>query len=278
MYSTVNWVIIGSANSLYPMRRPAGSWTNNHLWSKNKLQWNMNQSTNIFVKEIGIENVVCARLFRRRSKKTSKFCVTGHSPGNLTVSDEFPSEMASNAENVSICWRHHGQDMLNVLTRVMSFAHQVYFGGNQPLKIKKSKWYIMTSSNGIISALLALCAGNSPVTDEFPSQRPVTRDFDVFFDLSLNKPLSKWLWGWWFETPSRSLWHHCNEHTFSKRHSHYSLSDMTSYHSKNLVKFIIEVIRTSTITNSSGILVMSLSTWARFSAILMIYRGLQAAC
>ena len=49
----------------------------------------------------------------------------------------------------------------------------------------------MTSSNGIISALLALCAGNSPVTDEFPSQRPVTRDFDVFFDLSLNKPLSK---------------------------------------------------------------------------------------
>ena len=32
-------------------------------------------------------------------------------------------------------------------------------------------------------ALLALCAGNSPVTGEFPSQRPVTRSFDVFFDL-----------------------------------------------------------------------------------------------
>ena len=32
------------------------------------------------------------------------------------------------------------------------------------------------------SALLALCAGNSPVTGEFPSQRPVTRSFDVFFD------------------------------------------------------------------------------------------------
>ena len=60
------------------------------------------------------------------------------------------------------------------------------------------------------SALLALCAGNSPVTGEFPTQRPVTRSFDVFFDLRLNKPLSKHSWGWWFETPSRSLWHHCN--------------------------------------------------------------------
>ena len=37
------------------------------------------------------------------------------------------------------------------------------------------------------SALLVLCAGNSPVTGEFPSQRPVTRSFDVFFDLRLNK-------------------------------------------------------------------------------------------
>ena len=37
------------------------------------------------------------------------------------------------------------------------------------------------------SALLALCAGNSPVSGEFPAQRPVTRSFDVFFDLCLNK-------------------------------------------------------------------------------------------
>ena len=56
------------------------------------------------------------------------------------------------------------------------------------------------------SALLALCAGNSPVTGEFSSQRPVTWGFDVFFDLRLNKLLRKQSWGWWFETPSRSLW------------------------------------------------------------------------
>ena len=41
------------------------------------------------------------------------------------------------------------------------------------------------------SALLAICAGNSPVTGEFPPQRPVTRSFDVFFDLCLNTRLSK---------------------------------------------------------------------------------------
>ena len=60
------------------------------------------------------------------------------------------------------------------------------------------------------SALLALYAGNSPVTGEFLSQRPMTRCFDVLFDLRLNKQLSKQSWGWWFETPSRSLWRHCN--------------------------------------------------------------------
>ena len=46
---------------------------------------------------------------------------------------------------------------------------------------------------------------------EFPTQRPVTRSFDVFFDLRLNKPMSKQPWGSWFETLSRSLWRHRNE-------------------------------------------------------------------
>ena len=60
------------------------------------------------------------------------------------------------------------------------------------------------------SALLALCAGNSPVLGEFPAQRPVTLSFDVFFDLCLIKRLRKQSWGWWFETLSRPLWRRCN--------------------------------------------------------------------
>ena len=60
------------------------------------------------------------------------------------------------------------------------------------------------------SASLALCAGNSPVTDEYPAQGPVTRSFDVVFDVRLNKRLGNQSWGWWSETPTRSLWRHCN--------------------------------------------------------------------
>ena len=50
------------------------------------------------------------------------------------------------------------------------------------------------------SALLAICARNSSVTDEFPAQRQVTRSFDVFFHLRFHKRFGKQSWGWWFET------------------------------------------------------------------------------
>ena len=59
-------------------------------------------------------------------------------------------------------------------------------------------------------AFLAICAGNSPVPGELLAQRPVTRTFDVFFDLRPDKRLSKQSWGWWYETPSHPLWRHCN--------------------------------------------------------------------
>ena len=47
------------------------------------------------------------RLFRRKSKKTSKLRVTGLCAGNSPLTGEFPAQMASNGENVSIWWRHH---------------------------------------------------------------------------------------------------------------------------------------------------------------------------
>ena len=47
------------------------------------------------------------RLFRHKSKKTSKLRVTGLYAGNSPEAGEFPAQMASNAENVSIWWRHH---------------------------------------------------------------------------------------------------------------------------------------------------------------------------
>ena len=70
-----------------------------------------------------------------------------------------------------------------------------------------SKTFMMTSSNGSIFRVTC------PLCGEFtgdPSQRPVTRSFDVFFDLHLNKRLRKQSWGCWFEMPLRRLWRHCN--------------------------------------------------------------------
>ena len=70
--------------------------------------------------------------------------------------------------------------------------------------------FMMTSSNENIFRVTGHLCGDSPVHGEFPTQKPVTRSSDVFFDLRLNKRLSKQWWCWWFETPSCPLWHHCN--------------------------------------------------------------------
>ena len=71
--------------------------------------------------------------------------------------------------------------------------------------------FMMTSSNGNIFRVTGPLCGEFTGPGEFPAQRPVTRSFDVFFDLRPNKRLSKQPWGWWFETPSWSLWRQCNE-------------------------------------------------------------------
>ena len=68
----------------------------------------------------------------------------------------------------------------------------------------------MTSSNGNIFRVTGPLCGEFTGPGEFPTQRPVTRSFDVFFDLRLHDRLSKQPWGWWFETPSWSLWRQCN--------------------------------------------------------------------
>ena len=77
-------------------------------------------------------------------------------------------------------------------------------------KCFRVKHPMMTSSNGIIFRATGLLCG------EFTGDRliPFTKAGDAelwrFFDLRLNKRLSERWWGWWFETPSRSSWRHCN--------------------------------------------------------------------
>ena len=84
----------------------------------------------------------------------------------------------------------------------MSFTGSHFLPDTQPL--------MMTSSNGNIFRVTGPLCGEFTGPGEFPTQRPVTRSFVVFFDLRLNKRLSKQPRGWWFETPSCSLWRHRN--------------------------------------------------------------------
>ena len=78
------------------------------------------------------------------------------------------------------------------------------------------RWSWWRHQMEIFSTLLALCEGNPQVTGVFPSQRPVTWSFDVFFHVSLNKLLRKQSRCRWSETPWHSLWRHCNVYKNSR--------------------------------------------------------------
>ena len=101
---------------------------------------------------------------------------------------------------------------------LLSFFANNYSTPNMPNEIYISDnyhtlpfmYYMMSSSNGSIFRVTGPLCWEFIGPGEFPTQRPVTRSFDVFFHLRLNKRLSKQPWGWWFETPSWSLWRHRN--------------------------------------------------------------------
>ena len=74
-------------------------------WRSLSLRWRHNGRDSISNHQP--HDCLLNRLFRRRSKKISKLRVTGLCAGNSPGTGEFPAQMASNAENVSIWWRHH---------------------------------------------------------------------------------------------------------------------------------------------------------------------------
>ena len=94
---------------------------------------------------------------------------------------------------------------------VYKFVHNAW--GAQFFVTFSTLCHIMPSSKGNIFRVTGHLWGEFIGHRWFPRTKA---SFDVFFDLRLNKRLSKQSWGWWFETPSRSLWRHCNE--MSKTH------------------------------------------------------------
>ena len=106
-----------------------------------------------------------------------------------TLSTKFPDD----------AWRRHQPKCWITST---PWLGRVYI-----LHTRSSSWW----RHQINSALLALCEGNSPFTGEFPSQRSCSdAKLWCFLDLRLDIRLSKQSIHWWFETPSRPIWRHCN--------------------------------------------------------------------
>ena len=134
-------------------------------------------------------------LFGHRSKKTSKLRVTGLCEGNSPVTGDHP---------ITILWMIRSLPMISTIYEILTnvdellniFRDVVNARNIYKLEDISITWW--RHQMEAFSALLAICVGNSPVPDEFPSRRPVTQSFDVFFDLRLNKRLNKQSWGWWF--------------------------------------------------------------------------------
>ena len=138
---------------------------------KNPLHWRHNGRDGVSNHQP--HDCLLNRLFGRRLNKTWKLRVTGLCEGNSLVTGEFPAQMASNAENVSIWWRNHGTILpinLFLQLHVTSFMKSVQISSMQIPKINVMfiKWcgvddkifwwlmkkYILTDSwlNGILSA------------------------------------------------------------------------------------------------------------------------------
>ena len=146
------------------------------------------------------------RLSRRRSKKTSKLRVTGLCAGNSPVPGEFLAQRASNAENVFIWWRHHG----NPHNMMKSACKDIMHGDVMPWECFPYYWpfvrgancavlwcflccyseevadqtqiRMMTSSNGNIFRVTDHLCREFTGPQWIPAQRAMTRSFDVFFD------------------------------------------------------------------------------------------------
>ena len=127
------------------------------------------------------------------------------------------SQRAASTESVSVSWGHHTREIhMYSTTRLQGFLTATWtqtfdLDNTSHLHGQLSTKYKPISPNEYelsdtwwrhqmetFSAVLAICAGNSPVTGEFLSQRPVTQSSDIFVAMRMKKQLSKqshWLWG-----------------------------------------------------------------------------------
>ena len=116
--------------------------------------------------------------------------------GNISYIDILPSGFVTTRCNIT--WYFIYTAARHKWSLNPQKAHHFSWASYIHYEISGRTWWCHQMES--FSALLSFCAGNSPVTGDFSTQRPVTRSFDVFFDLRLTKRLGKQSWGWWFET------------------------------------------------------------------------------
>ena len=113
--------------SKFHSRRVRSSLPTEDTLARNALQWHHNERDDVSNHQP--HDCLPNRLFRYRSKNTSKLRVTGLCEGNSPGTGEFPAQKASNAENVSIWWRHHGAHCSCVLCFVGNIEKMMHIWG-----------------------------------------------------------------------------------------------------------------------------------------------------
>ena len=111
--------------------------------------------------QIASLTIVYSTVYSGSDKKTPKLCATGLCARNSPVTGEFSAQMASNAENVSIWWRHHGWCVTCAITSQMTDHSNV-------CSLACSGWH---QTDHQMCALQNLCEGNPLVHAGFPKQR-----------------------------------------------------------------------------------------------------------
>ena len=144
-----------------------------HRFLRNPLQWGHNGHDTVSSHQP--HDCLLNHLFRRRSKKTSKLRVTGLCAVNSPVTGEFPAQMASNAENVSIWWRHHAGHFISVTCTKYTLQwrrnERNGVSNHRRLNYLLNRLFGHSSKKTSKLRVTGLCEGNSQVTDEFHAQR-----------------------------------------------------------------------------------------------------------
>ena len=150
-------------------------------WSLDALQWRHNGCDGVSNHQPN--DWLLNRLFRRRSKKTSNLRVTGLCAGNSPGTGEFPAQMASNAENVSIGWRHHGLSNGKYLARIKVVE----------VNTSRARLYISLHFGTLWYQHTIFYFINSRFIDVLCASVPPYIQFSVCSDLIIWTPLSTYL-------------------------------------------------------------------------------------